>query len=240
MDEEDAMKEMKKKTNFKRMNAKSMKLLTNMARNPETKQLIESKKVAVVSRWRDLGAKAKLQNARENMNKDAADGDETKKKTSVANLFVEAARAMKAKEERTKAEAHVHREESKEDLDDGLELGATAAGYYDQGDYETIPHLEVHETKFTEVNEAGSAKHEQRQSPKAKRHSASPQQEPRSAHGFRPIPTKDQEENGENDENGENIYDDVANQIGIPKVENDEWPEEELYTNVSGKIDVLF
>lgn len=204
-DEDATVKRLQKNTHFNRMNQKSMKLLVDMAKNPETKKRLESKKVAA-SRFKQIIEKQKLAN----MVRESREQPAGEKKRSLADLLpqiVAAKRAdnllEKAKEEKRKTdelemqllEAEVHNEN--ENVDDD-----------EDGDYTTI--------NKTDANKEG----------------------PNAEAGKSDTVNYDTVLDSGSDSEGH--YDDVANRLSVPKVENDEWPEEDKYAKAAESIDVLF
>ncbi|XP_052234766.1 chitin synthase chs-1-like isoform X1 [Dreissena polymorpha] len=218
-DDEEIAQKLRKKTHFNRMNTKSMKVLATMARDPSTKQRLEKTKVVARKRFAEVIERVKFRQLVAGAT-DEPDGP-ANKKVSAGDIFRAAAKTELAKRSRTTAEQmeaveiHHEHEDGEEatykNTDDG---GARREGdAYDDPDYALVGE-----------------------------HLAGPTPGP-STRQVTPIPARKLDDgllDNVSDTEEDNVYDDVAAKLEIPKVEHDEWPEEDNYETTDGNIDVLF
>lgn len=193
-DEETAMGKLKKNTHFNRMNQKSMKLLCEMAKNPETKKRLESKKVANY-RMQYLVEKHKLRT----LVQDTTDGGNEGKKTSLGAIIPQLVAAKRAETRMTSAI------EEKRKTDE-LEMKELTVDVHNEDD-----------GLYTKIDKGKSEKEEKAE-----------------------VSVENETKAEDDRESVDNMYDDVANVLSVPKVEGDQWPEETNYAVASETADTLF
>ena len=199
---------MKKTTQLNRIGHKSMKLLATMAKNPDTKKRLQSKKVA----GRKFQAIVEKQRMHNLINRnDGVDGE--RKVSGFRGLLPQIVAAKRAEDLLEKAI------EEKRKTDD-LEMKFMTVDVHHENSEDSGDHYaEVHrqDTKGGDTNAATTIKS-------------------RSPANVR----VENETNYDDELDSENGYDDVDNKLSVPKVEGDQWPEEDHYAAVSKDIDILF